>query len=193
MWSCWLFHQICAATAQCTCLAHPRSGSRNCASTLPFPQPANHQNALHTRASCCLLIDSSNSGSLWLGNPACEQMAGLYFCQHLSSTTADALPPPLQIAATPSFAEFASKTDIRRMMRAAPEAPMGCPIATAPPCAFTLLNRPKLNLIQYSSQVAEPEAHKAYLHTDSVRTRSGSAARRPGTVDRDNSDSSSEQ
>ena len=58
--------------------------------------------------------------------------------QDLSRTMADAPPPPLQMAATPKRAHFAFSTDSSRMMRAAPEAPIGCPIATAPPCTFTL-------------------------------------------------------
>ena len=66
--------------------------------------------------------------------------------QDLSRTMADAPPPPLQMAATPKRAHFAFSTDRSRMMRAAPEAPIGCPIATAPPCTFTLQMRTPANL-----------------------------------------------
>lgn len=54
------------------------------------------------------------------------------------STIADAPPPPLQIAATPALPLCRSMTFSSLTMMATPEAPMGCPRATAPPCTFTL-------------------------------------------------------
>lgn len=75
----------------------------------------------------------------WRTHRASGQHQSLHQDQHVSITIADAPPPPLQMAATPNLADFASRTVISRTMIAAPEAPIGWPIATAPPCALTLL------------------------------------------------------
>jgi hypothetical protein len=48
-------------------------------------------------------------------------------------TMAEAPPPPLQIAAHPIFPFFSLRTLIRERIILFPEAPIGCPRATAPP------------------------------------------------------------
>ena len=50
---------------------------------------------------------------------------------------AEAPPPPLQIPATPIEPCFLVKTVFKVAMIRAPEAPNGCPRATAPPSTFT--------------------------------------------------------
>lgn len=55
-------------------------------------------------------------------------------------TIAEAPPPPLQIVATPMAASRVVNTFIRRTMMAAPLAPIGCPIATAPPNILHLID-----------------------------------------------------
>lgn len=47
-------------------------------------------------------------------------------------------PPPLQIPANPYFAFFSFKVVMRLWTILAPLAPMGWPIATAPPITFIL-------------------------------------------------------
>ena len=82
--------------------------------------------------------------------------------QDLSRTMADAPPPPLQMAATPKRAHFAFSTDSSRMMRAAPEAPIGCPIATAPPCTFTLqMSMPLRLTLSRSCKCLHPSMQQA--------------------------------
>ena len=51
-----------------------------------------------------------------------------------STSAAVAPPPALQIIATPSLPFFDLSTLIKAVSILAPEAPTGCPIATAPPC-----------------------------------------------------------
>jgi hypothetical protein len=57
----------------------------------------------------------------------------------LSSTIAEAPPPPLQIPATPMLALFCFKTFANVIVILAPDAPSGCPKATAPPFTFTFV------------------------------------------------------
>ncbi len=54
------------------------------------------------------------------------------YCKR-SMTTAEAAPPPLQIDATPIVASFAFNTLYKVPTILAPEQPIGCPNATAPP------------------------------------------------------------
>ena len=51
--------------------------------------------------------------------------------------TAAASPPPMQSVANPSFFFFCFMAEISVTNILAPEAPIGCPIDTAPPCTFT--------------------------------------------------------
>jgi len=67
--------------------------------------------------------------------PKCE-----YFYEHffaiqlsLSRIIAEAPPPPLQILAIPRVASLVRRTFKRLVIIRVPEAPMGCPKATAPP------------------------------------------------------------
>ena len=59
----------------------------------------------------------------------------IYF---FSIINADAPPPPLQIAAAPSFASFLFKTLINVTTILEPELPRGWPRETAPPKQLTL-------------------------------------------------------
>mmetsp|Transcript_17124 Transcript_17124/g.46356 ORF Transcript_17124/g.46356 Transcript_17124/m.46356 type:complete len:235 (-) Transcript_17124:610-1314(-) len=65
-----------------------------------------------------------------------------------STTTADAPPPPLQMLATPkrpSTWSSAERSVTRILM---PDAPIGCPMATAPPNMFTLAgSSPRMRLL----------------------------------------------
>ncbi len=49
---------------------------------------------------------------------------------------AEAPPPPLQIAAQPILPFFSLRTFIKESIILLPEAPIGCPKATAPPLQF---------------------------------------------------------
>ena len=80
------------------------------------------------------------------------------FCQvrahaglpHRCNTMAEAPPPPLQMVATPDLPLRRSSTLRRRTMMAAPDAPIGCPSAVAPPCTFTLQAQPLTRTQQQS-------------------------------------------
>ena len=52
---------------------------------------------------------------------------------------AEAPPPPLHIDAQPYFPPLNLNTLIRDYTILAPDIPIGCPMATAPPCTFTYL------------------------------------------------------
>ena len=67
---------------------------------------------------------------------------------------ADAPPPPLQMAAAPSFALFCSNTFSNVINIRAPEHPNGCPRETAPPFTLTFLSF-KPNIFIFASPTTE--------------------------------------
>src|SRR5579875_2000704 len=71
--------------------------------------------------------------------PPTGLIAGPACCVSLSTASAIALPPPRQSAAIPRRASRRSISYRRSTRMRVPEAPIGCPNATAPPFTLVLL------------------------------------------------------
>ena len=69
-------------------------------------------------------------------------------------------PPPLQIPAKPYLPLFVYKTVYNDCTILAPDIPIGCPMATAPPCTLTLLTS---NSIKF--KLAKTVVEKASLNS----------------------------